>query len=575
MWFSEVSLFTRTLHRSTLTAATFADAYSLAAGSFSDCVKQSPSAAMFVIKYAGAYLNMLWEGDAHNIPTGAILVDDILPKSLSEAACKAAIEKKQEKIALEEPPLAKQEAVQALLSGICKKTLSDAEVRQQLPLVFGELDLERGLYQQASEKAEQERVTCAMMSVFWLLADQHSSFIEAQPQAKQMSASLWQEWQRFVVFTDLSEESVHVLLAFLCIRGLGKSKFLAKQIDMSERAAPEEILKELLERGLIPSVSHFTPDMHQLLRSMITINEKFILPQFLQGENLPCHIQALEACVAIEGEVALKCYLFALVAMMCGLLANRNGKGSLFMDNSNGRTVLLGIQCLMNLGTATPHAIYWNYISLRASGLEMTIDTPEQCTIARLACLTRATTADVETLQSAWDSLSKAERSILVDFFLADGILKRAEVYTFLPLYFQNARNNPAVGLSLAFEVLVNLVDLRQKDKKHQLLDNVVVEINLSDLASFAAKVKNRQIFKLVSQHSLYLQQGDALHHLVSGDLWCQVNSVARAHDTNLKDVTYILTKIERETASMQHSLHSVTRRIDKVEKQTVSTKWM
>ncbi len=69
-------------------------------------------------------------------------------------------------------------------------------------------------------------------------------------------------------------------------------------------------------------------------------------------------------------------------------------------------------------------------------------------------------------LEAPKDSLSKAERAILIDFFLADGIFKRAEVYTFLPLYFQNAKNNPAVGLSLAFEVLVNLVDLRQKDKR-------------------------------------------------------------------------------------------------------------
>jgi hypothetical protein len=260
--------------------------------------------------------------------------------------------------------------------------------------------------------------------------------------------------------------------------------------------------------------------------------------------------------VAEEGEGALKCYLFALVAMMCGLLAHLNIKGSLFMDNINGRTVLQGIQCLMNLGTTSPHAIYWNYVALRAKGLELRIDTVERITIARLSCLTRATQQDLDPLMDAWESLSKAERTILIDFFLADGIRQRAEVYTFLPLYFQNAKGNPAVGLSLAFEVLVNLVDLRAKDRVLSSRDATAsTEINLSDLASFAGKVKSGHIFRLVSQHSLFLQQREALHHLVSGDLWCQVNQVSRATDTNLKDVTYLLTKMERETAALQQSL--------------------
>merc|ERR1719253_1439401 len=111
----------------------------------------------------------------------------------------------------------------------------------------------------------------------------------------------------------MAEDTVHVLLVFLCLRGLSKSKQLAKQLKLSERSAPGEVLQEVLDQSMAPSVGHLSKEKHDLLMSIITINEKFNLPQFLQGENLPCHIKALEECIQQEGEKPLKCYLFALV----------------------------------------------------------------------------------------------------------------------------------------------------------------------------------------------------------------------------------------------------------------------
>lgn len=488
-------------------------------------------------------------------PPGKVLVDDFLPQELAQKAVGTATEKEKERIQIVAPPLAAKEDVQNFVSGICAGTLGSDDVQEKLQVMFGELDKSKGIYAQVEEFGEQQRVMCAMMSVYWLLGDHHNSFIEAQPAGKSMSTSLWGDWQAFVSYTDLSEETVHVLLVFLCIRGLSKSRLLAKEFYLSERASPADVLDELFERELITSCAHFNASMNGLLKSVIKINERFNLPQFLQGENLPCHIAALEECIKEEGEKPLKCYLFALVAMMCGLLATKTMKGSLFMDNSNGRTVLLGIQCLQKVGAVSPHAIYWSYVALRAEGLRCSTDTPEDLALARILCLNRATSADLDALYHAWDSLSKSERDILVEFFLADGIHKPAEVYVFLPLYFQNAKANDTVGLRLAFEVLVNLVELRQNEQLGKILGSSALEINLSDLAGFSSKVKCLQTFRLVSQHSLFVQQGDALHHLVSGDLWCQVNQVTRGQATNLKDVAYLLTKIERETAFIQSSL--------------------
>ena len=92
---------------------------------------------------------------------------------------------------------------------------------------------------------------------------------------------------------------------------------------------------------------------------------------------------------------------------------------------------------------------------------------------------------------------AKEDHRLLIDFFLADGIHKIGDVYTFLPLYFQQAKSNNNIGLSLAFEVLVGLVHLRKKERRQ-----FVEEINLSDLAAFAVKVKSGHMFRLVPQRA-------------------------------------------------------------------------
>jgi len=206
---------------------------------------------------------------------------------------------------------------------------------------------------------------------------------------------------------------------------------------------------------------------------------------------------------------------------------------------------------LQHVGFASPHAIYWKYIDLRAKCIDVVVETPEQIAFARVACLTRATVETIRPLQEAWSSRSSAERSILVEFLLLDGIYKRAEVFSFLPLYFENAKKNPVVGLSLALEVLVNLVELRRTDST-SAEQAPALEINLSDLAAFARQVKCSNVFKQVSQNSLFADQGDSVHHLVSGDLWAQVNSDYRQSDPSLRDIQYLLTKVAREAFAMK-----------------------
>jgi hypothetical protein len=529
-WFSEACLFSKILHHSTLISETISDGYSLSPLKFAECVGPSPHCAMIVVKYAKELLSHLWEGEATDCPQGKYMVDDMLPKDLPEQVITSLTEEKESrKTMLVRQPSSRQpnqEEVQELISGIFKGTLSDAELIMGLPCVFTELDSEFGLYSQVNEHDELKRVICAILSVYWLLHDRYDSFVAAQEPSKRMSEALWAEWQEFVHYASLGEEMVHVLLVFLVIRGLSKSKAVARRMGLSERSPPNVILEELLEQQLLTSVNNFDDHMHSLLESVIIFHEKFILPQFLQAENLPYHVDSLKKCIASEGHRPFKCYLFALVAMMCGLLGSRSMHGSLFMDNNNGRNVLLGIRCLQNVSKTSTHAIYWSYVALRARLLNYSVETTSRLVLARLACLTRASSDSLHTLEVAWYTLSQQQQNALVDFFLADGICRKAAMFMFLPAYFEQSQKNTNIGLGLAFAVLAELVELLNRDllKSGAELETPAVEINLTDLASFAGKVKSATVFKLVGEHSLFVQQGNSYHHLVTGDLWRQAN---------------------------------------------------
>merc|ERR1719235_1895072 len=126
----------------------------------------------------------------------------------------------------------------------------------------------------------------------------------------------------------------------------------------------------------------------------------------IQGENNVCHIKQLKECIELEGESLLKFYLFNLVGMMCALRGTDTLHGSLFLDHSNGTTLLLGIHCLQQLMRASPHAIYWTFIHSRAVKLGLPTSEPEHFSIARLACLIRASHHDLDELKAAWGKLT-------------------------------------------------------------------------------------------------------------------------------------------------------------------------
>jgi len=563
-WFSEIGLFARVMHCATLSAASFGDAYTLSASDFAHCVRLHPATIATIYRYATAYLARLVDG--LETESDQFTVNDLLPIELSEEACEVArtwytrvnLDK------LEAPEQGSAEVAHEFVAAAYAGQLTDAEMIEQVTSVFGELDDVAGTYATLAHHDERKRSLTAVLSVYWLQRDCYDSFVANQPEKGRMSFELWQEWQSFVRWVDMDEETFHAMLVLLTIRGLGKVPDLARSVPRDQRS-PENIVLHLIEDAphLVPSTLHVSEDMQDLIVDALGTHSEFNLAQMLQGENNPSHIQTLQQCVQEAGEDLLKFYLFNLVGIMCAIRGAESNDGSLFANQANGTSMLLGIQCLRQLTNATPHAIYWTYIRSRAVDLGLLTDKSEHLAIARLACLLRASKADVADLLKHWNALSRDDRLILVSHFLADGIHEKAFLFAFLPLYFANCKKNVSIGLHRALSVLIDLLELLRAHGCSEGDDSRTVNVSLSDLAAFARDVKAPRLFETVAAFSKFSHTGTEYQITISTKHWGRVNRKSSQEDP-LEEMAYILKKVERKTTSLDRLEGQVQAMLDK-----------
>lgn len=571
--FAEIALFAQIMHYATLTALTFADAFTLSSTDLVQCVRQLPSCAAIIHSYGCIYLSKVWDGSAGAVPEGMHIADDVMPAELAHETCRLVVEqgfRKHLEIDIEvmtapDPDSARTTTRTAHESVVEFLLYEDgpsepAELLDAVAAAFPELDPDVGIYAQLSLHDERKRAVAAIVSALWLLRNRHDRFATLQPPEGRMSEGQWGEWQQFLRWTGLTGDASRALLVFLAIRGLGKAPALARKLPRDERS-PENIVMHLVRRepALLPSVRYLNAETNDLIESAFRVHAKFNLAQFLQTENTPNQILELKRRVRYEGEALLKFYLLAVVCTMCGLKgADGPGalNGSLFMDEQNGRTVLQGIQCLQQLDSASPQAIYWGYLCSRACRLGLPVDTAEQLATARLACLTRcmASQSDLDAVHAATLGLSLAERAILVDHLCADGVQEPAFLFAFLPQYLVNGRENPCVGLQRSLVVLVDIVGVLHSEGFARS-DRTTTAVNLSDLAAFGREVRSPAVFEAAVRH---------LRLAVAGPEFAVMVSVAAKHWQRASASTW-RDDAEHETVRM---LRTIDRRTENASRQ-------
>jgi len=148
-------------------------------------------------------------------------------------------------------------------------------------------------------------------------------------------------------------------------------------------------------------------------------------------------------------------------------------------------------------------------------------------------------------LKDAWGALSRVDKAMLQEHFLADGINDSAFLFVFLPLYLSNAKNNSHVGLKCAFEVLINLLEVLRSEGIGGQESNTTT-VDLSDIAAFTKEVKSPRIFTVVAQQLKINANENDVQLLVVTRHWQLVNLTT--WDGDQVEVAQMLRTMDRKT---------------------------
>ncbi|CAE7790108.1 unnamed protein product, partial [Symbiodinium sp. CCMP2456] len=233
-------------------------------------------------------------------------------------------------------------------------------------------------------------------------------------------------------------------------RRLQAFRDFSKLCPPSERRTPEQVLNYAISHldAFLPSMACLRGDAYDYLVSTARMLKEFNFAQLLQGENNPHSVWLLQCSLQEEGEKVFGIYLFVQVCMLCGVTGHVTLKGSMFLNELNGRSLLKGLACLQHVSDEEPQTVYWRYIASRAQALNLQVKTPSHLVLARLACLTRTVESDaLQNLASDWETLTAAEKDALYEIFLTDGLYHKAFIFLYLPMFLTNAVANLDLGL--------------------------------------------------------------------------------------------------------------------------------
>ena len=393
---------------------------------------------------------------------------------------------------------------------ILSKSISSKEFIATAKHVFPELSYFRGRSDTTPDASasvnlepaeiEYRRTIGAMLSVFWIVSDNYSEFVSAQPEGSKLTPASWEWIRRWAVESVklTTPESVDAMLCLMAIHDLGKLKGFRDDLapDYKDHdAAMKYIISTTPE--VLPSLSRLSDEYQYMVRTTMTVDFNF--GQFLQSENVPANLASIKSLVACRGEESLAFYLFHIFVDMAGIAGAITLGGSLFMTETMYSNFKLGNESLTQLATRSPVEVYDAFLTSRSQAQGLSMRTPEDRAVVRLACLARVfDPVGGAEVKAAWDSLSDPIRRGLTDHLSRDGGLvdeNPAILIYYAPAFMDNCRKNKLIGLVKAMEFLYRIYEAAETEFREP--GNGVVVVHVAEAAEIAKK-SNPHMFESV-----------------------------------------------------------------------------
>lgn len=535
-WFAELSLYLSRIHASTLTAMTYAKSLTMTYQSFIEAVHDWPAIVVAVHEYAQSFLK-LYEKKSYvlestwELPPTEWTYDSVAATQLAELLIPGTSRLHSFKV----NHVPKSVDYRKLLQEDAESL--DDQIDEVLDQT-AEFKEDSGIYDALGCQEEAKRATLSMLCLGWFVRDNYQHMTINQDRPSRLSKSTWKSIRDLLFCDEMTLDELNGLMVLLACRGICKSPDFAKIVPPRDRTRPEQVLSYAVEnlQAYLPSLASLTGESYQYLGPVVDILKEFNFPQFLQGENNPHSVFLLQDGLTNQGEKVLKMCLLSQVCILCGVTGTVTLKGSLFLNEANGRCLVRALHALQQIHELDPHAVYWKYIQSRAEALNLPVMTPSHMVQARLACLTRCVEQQLAMeLQDDWLHLTQKERDVLLDVFLLDGHEQKTFVFVYLPLFLANSRANHDVNLLGGLKFLVEIYD-RLLQHRCLSLTGPSVMVDLSSMAlvmkdvediptlrkcfDFAKLVKHENgVTILLTTNSYQVLSGQLVHHTRSVDM--------------------------------------------------------
>eukprot|EP00397_Hematodinium_sp_SG-2012_P000013 GEMP01000013.1.p1 GENE.GEMP01000013.1~~GEMP01000013.1.p1 ORF type:complete len:4104 (+),score=709.09 GEMP01000013.1:293-12604(+) len=408
----------------------------------------------------------------------------------------------------------------AFAKSVLNGSISETQFLAQAKRIFPELNYFRGKTDSTPDASasvqtlpdaeiEYRRTLGAMLSVYWVLTDQHHRFVRGQKPEDRLTKQSWENlryWTKNVVNLTTAS-AVDTILCFMALHDLGKMTHLRQDLAPGYQDHDQALDYILTEHpDVLPSFQRLDPDDQKLIRA--SVNVKFNLGQFLQAENLPANLIAVKD-LGKTSDSALGFYLFHIFADMSGILGAKTLEGSVFMTETMYANFKRGLDVLQTLSSNSVDHSYDAFLQQRGILCFSTFSSGEERALVRLACCARVfnQTGGMQ-VQEAFMSLFTDERRQLTNFLNADGVTQRpGYLLYYAPAFLEYCRNSQVIGLARGMRMLLRIYATASQEYVNTQEPVVTIFID-----KFAREVKDCECADVFDNIVFYIKRSPGEH---------------------------------------------------------------
>ncbi|CAJ1415640.1 unnamed protein product [Effrenium voratum] len=387
------------------------------------------------------------------------------------------------------------------VEGENSEPMDEEDFKMEVPEVFLEMK-----YFRKVEENERVRQMAALLSVYWVIADQYYNFSREQPAGDKLKPESWEHMLQWVKEVGLTPKRVAAVLVYCAIVGIGKiSPF--HQHFAPDATEPIGALASIVTRHqvLVPSFQRLDEEEQNLIIYCLKAQANFNFGQFLQGESLPVSLAKCKELLICPQETILhdvfSFFLLTVFMSLCAILGVKSLNGSLFMTEDMYDNFKVGLEALKTLKDKEALTVYDGFLQKRAELAGVQFDekcpTQEQKAIVRLICLTRVfEKSKGKRVHDEFMCLDPDVRQELTEFLNADGLNQRGFLLFHSPALMTNAEQNKSLSPAEAMRQLLKMYQLSEEAFPPEGDDAGVITVMVEEMANHAKKCQDPEVFK-------------------------------------------------------------------------------